>query len=482
MTPLLGFAPDADPVSPGVMTAVVNLIPNETGMQGAPTAQTPTGVPVLAAAAQGAAVVTKLDGTRRIFAGTQTKLYELSGGVWTDVSRVGDYAGGPESRWSFCQFGDSTIAANAQATIQRSNISGAFANIATAPIAKIVFSVGAFVMALNVNDGTVKQDGWANCASFDVTSWTASVSTLANNGRLVSTTGPITAGGRLGEFAIAYKERAIYVGQFVGAPATFDWVEVPSGNAGCVGQDAWCDVGGVHFVVGPDNFWLFDGTRPQPVGMGQVRQWFYNNSSAENRFKTQCVYDEQTNRVWVFYCGLNASTPNKVLVYHIQTKQWGAADFTIETSLTYITATITINGLDAYAATIDALPAIPFDSQFWLAGGRSLSVFNSSHQLQSLTGASSTSGFTTGDLGDDNQVTTVNEVRLRFQSNPTTGSVTMYKKMNEGESLTTGNTVALSNGKFDTRQTARFHRAEFTFTGDHKFNAIRAKIISSGQR
>lgn len=482
MTPLLGFTPDADPLTPGVITECTNFIPHESGFEGAPSAVTPTGVPALAAACQGAAVITKLDGTRRIFAGTQTKLYELSGGVWVDVSRVGDYTGSSDSRWSFCQFGDTTLASNGTDTIQRSAGSGAFANTATAPKSKIVFSVGAFVVALNVNDGVVKPDGWANCASFDETSWTASVSTLANNGRLVSTPGALTAGGRLGEFAIAYKEQAIYVGQFVGAPATFDWVEVPGGDAGCIGQDAWCDVGGTHFVVGADNFWLFDGTRPQPIGDGKVRQWFYNNSSAQYRYRTQCSYDAQKNRVYVYFASLNATTPDTVLVYHTLTKQWGKMSLGVQAVLNYIAAGTTIDGLDSFSATIDGLPDVAYDSQFWLSGGKSQSFFNSSNQLQSLTGVSASSNFTTGDLGDDDQVTTLNQVRLRFQSNPTTATVTTYGKMNEGDALTENASATMADGKFDVRQSARFHRARFSMTGGYKLNAIRPLIVRSGQR
>ena len=55
--------------------------------------------------ARGAAVLTDTSGTRRTFAGTQTKLYELASGTWADVSRVGDYTGSDENRWSFAQFG-----------------------------------------------------------------------------------------------------------------------------------------------------------------------------------------------------------------------------------------------------------------------------------------------------------------------------------------------------------------------------------------
>jgi len=94
MDKLLGFSPDLDPTTPGVVTACVNFIPYEAGMAGAPSASTPTSTPALAAACVGGVVITKLDDTRRIIAGTATKLYELSGGSWTDVSRAGNYTGG----------------------------------------------------------------------------------------------------------------------------------------------------------------------------------------------------------------------------------------------------------------------------------------------------------------------------------------------------------------------------------------------------
>jgi hypothetical protein len=230
MNPLLGFTPDADPITAGVITDCDNIVPTNIGLTVGPTPIQST-APALPSACIGASVVTRLDGTRRIIAGTQTNLYELSG-TWSSVGS--GYTGGVETRWVITQFGDSTLATNLADTIQRSNVSGAFTSIASAPKAKIIFSVGAFVMALHTNDGTLKQDGWHNCASFDDTDWTPNVATLANKGRLVSTPGEITAGGRLGEFAIAYKERAIYVGQFVGAPVTFDWVQVP-GTAGVLG-------------------------------------------------------------------------------------------------------------------------------------------------------------------------------------------------------------------------------------------------------
>ena len=151
MTPLMGFAPDVESTTPGVLVDCAQLIPFESGMEAAPGLTVPTGVGALAAECRGAAVITKLDGTRRVMAGTATALYELVSTTWTDRSAA-TYTGSGDTRWSFTQFGDATIAANRTDTIQRTT-SGSFAAISGAPKAKIVFTVGSFVMALNVNDG-----------------------------------------------------------------------------------------------------------------------------------------------------------------------------------------------------------------------------------------------------------------------------------------------------------------------------------------
>lgn len=479
MDKLLGFAPDAEPTTPGVLTSVTNMIPWEQGMRGAPRGATPSGVPALAAECRGAAVVTKLDDTRRIFAGTATTLYELSAGAWVDSGGV--YTGGADTRWSIAQFGNSTIASNYSDAIQRSTGAG-FTSIATAPKAKIIFSVGTQIMALNTNDGTVKPDGWHACATYDETDWTASIATLGAKGRLVSQPGSITAGGRLGEYAIAYKEKSIFLGQFVGAPAIWDWVQVPGGDAGCVGQDAWADIGGTHFIVGQDNFWIFDGSRPVPVGDELLRNWFYNNSSPNYRYKTQVICDRQNNVVWVFYCSASSSVPDKAIVYHMKSKLWGCVDVTVEATLNYISAGVTIDGLTAFSSTIDGLASYSFDSQFWLVGGRSLAAFNSSHQLQSLTGPCTSSSMTTGDVGDDETVSLLSSIRLRFAPGykPASASVQTYTRMEIGESPVVASASTMSDGKFDVLNSARWHSGSFSFTGDHRILAVGFKLKPEG--
>ena len=484
MTPIVGYMPDSDPNTPGILIDCTNIIPFQSGFKGAPSPIT-TASNALSIACVGATVAVKLDGTRRIFAGTTTDLYELASGVWTSRTRAAPYTGGSDTRWSYCQFGDTTVASNL-ADVMQSSASGVFADIATAPKAKIVVSAtNNFVVAFNTVDATygTSPDRWWCCAQADQTNWTPNISTLATTGRLVAVEGAIQAALTLGDYVVAYKNRAIFIGVFVGSPVVWQWALVPGGEAGCVGQESVCDIGGQHFFVGNDNFWLFDGTRPTPIGDGKIRQWFLSNSSPQYRYKTKCSFDRQNNLVRVFFCS-SASTGqiDYCLVYHVGKQQWGRADVAMEAPLNYIAPGVTINGMDAYATTIDALPNIPVDSQFWLSGGQTPAYFNTSHQLVALNGATGLSGFTTSDVGDDDAVTTINRVRVRYTSSPMTATATGFYKFNEGDALQAGAVNAINDGKFDVRQSARFHRVRIDMTGDHKETGYDIAMQPDGMR
>ena len=492
MTPLLGYCPDADTTTPGVITDCANFIPYQNGMESGPSAFTPGNTPALPAECLGAAVVTDLAGNRRVIAGTTTKLWELTGGAWID--RAGSaYAASADNRWSITQFGNDTLASNKANPIQRS-VSGAFASIASAPTADIIFPVGAFVMALNINDGADKPDAWACCASFDATSWTPSTATQAATGRLVASPGALTAGARLGEYAVAYKRTSMYLGRYVGQPSIWDWTPVSGGEVGCVGKDALVDVNGVHMFVGPDNIWRFDGTTPVSIAdgplidggrrLGAVRQWFNDNCNPAFRYRCQCVFDRPTNRVWVFFPSNGSQTCDSALVYHVVTGQWGRSDRSIQAALSYVAPGITYDTWDSAGVSYDALPSVSYDSQFWLSGAQALSAFNTSNQLQLLNGASGISSFTTGDAGDDYAVMQINTIRLRYAPgfSPATASVQMFSKMNAGDQLTAGAAGSISDGKFDVIKAARWHRAAFAFTGNTRVTGIDAVLKKAGRR
>lgn len=484
MIDLIGFAPDLHPTTPGVLTDCTQLIPSERGMRSAPSAVA-VSAGALSSSCRGAAVLQNTSGTRRTIAGTQTDLYELSGGTWNDVGGV-TYTGSSENRWMFAQFGNAAIATNDTERIQAST-SGTFSGITAAPVARIVISVPNFVVALNTNDSSGSAtygdspDRWW-CSGFqDHTDWTPSVTTQCTTGRLIGKGGEITAAAPFGSGLVAYKAREMFLANYVGAPVVFQFDQVP-GDQGCVGPEAVVDIGGAHVFVGEDNIWLFDGTRPVPIA-NEIRQWFYDDISATYKYRTIVTYDRNNNRVWVFYPSSNSTgTPDSAVVYHLGTKRWGRANRTVEAVFNFVTPGITWDTLSTLSSTWDALPDIPWDSQSWQASGRALAVFNSSHAAVTLTGTGENSGLTTGDIGDDYMASSVTRVLLRFTTEPTTATVSGQTKTGEGAVASVAGSGTMANSKFDIRQTGRWHRFAFLFTGNVEVSGFRADSVPAGQR
>ena len=485
MTPIAGWLPDADPVTPGVLTDCMHVVSTPAGYAGAPSAVQTT-VASLGTDCRGAVVASDLIGTRRVFAGTQTKINLLSGNAWLDKSKSGGYVGSSESRWSFAQFGDTTMASNLSDAMQSSVAGAVFADVPNAPKAKIIVSQASnFVLAFYTNDPTygVSADRWWCCAQSDQTNWAPNVATGANTGRLISMMGAINAALVLGDYVVAYKTRGIYLGSFVGSPVGFQWNLIPGGPAGCIGQDAVCDIGGAHFIVGEDSFWMFDGTRPAPIGQGEARQWFYGNSNPSWRYRTQATYDRLNNLVRINYASA-ASTGllDSTIVYNTVTKQWSRDDHNTSAAIQYIAPGTTIDGMNSYAATIDALPAVPVDSPFWKTGGQSPSFFDWGGQLYSLNGTTGPSYIVTGDVGDDDGVSMVAKFRMRYTSRPATAIGSGQYKFNEGDAFSPGPSNAINDGKFDIRQSGRFHRFRVDMTGAHVMTAYEAIPVPRGRR
>ena len=113
-----------------------------------------------------------------------------------------------------------------------------------------------------------------------------------------------------------------------------------------------------------------------------------------------------------------------------------------------------------------------------------MAVVSTAHRLQLLSGNPVNSSFTTGDVGDDERVSLLHQIRLRYAQGykPDTAAVRLYYKMDSGDDVTIGITGEALDGKFDVLQTARWHRAKFNFTGAVRVTGIDAKTRPAGFR
>src|SRR3546814_18741503 len=94
-----GFAPDADPATPGILTDCDAIVPTTAGLAAA-NSLVASELPALAADATSAFSAELLDGSKRLFAANATGIYAATSGGWTDSWRAPGYTGSERQRFA----------------------------------------------------------------------------------------------------------------------------------------------------------------------------------------------------------------------------------------------------------------------------------------------------------------------------------------------------------------------------------------------
>lgn len=482
MIPLVGFAPDVDPFTPGVITACDDMVPVMDGFKSAPSPLS-IGVTALAAACLGAAQVIKLDGSRRLFAGTSAALYEWSGSSWTDRSDTGGYSLGASEQWHFVQWGDVTIACGGTGETLQQSTTGAFSAISGAPSAVCMDATQGFVMVGNYDDGSAYADGWKCCALYDYTDWTDDIDTQAASGRLIETQGAIVAIKALGGDFVAYKAGSMFLGQFVGGSQVWQW-RLVSSEIGAPGPGAVVQVDSLHIFMGSQDFYAFDGSRPVPIGAG-IREWFFRTQlDPVYKGKVKSLHDKDGGIVYFFYPSRSqgSGTLDSWVAYNYRVQKWGYGSLNIECTIDWKSGGYTMNGLDSLAATMDALPQIPFDDPFWSSSRSIPAIINTSHVVQTWNGSSSGMSITTGDIGSDASYTQIVFVRPRYNLRPTSASMTNFYRNDLSDALTQDKSLTSYDGKHDFLRVSRWHRFRLDVVGDSVVSALHFQTREVGDR
>ena len=468
MIPFVGFAPDSPPETPGIFTDCKNILPSLGMFVAAPT-PIDCGLGAISGAARGFAVTRKLDSSARVFCGSDTKLYEQSGGSWSDKSKAGNYTLGPDDRWRFAQFGNISLAAAKGSTLQYIDGGATFLDCsASAPKAAIVETINNQVFICDINGMGFGDDvtRWACSALGSYTDWTPSVSTQCVSGQLLDSPGPITAGKRLGDIMVMYKDKAMYVAEYVGAPQVWNVRRVP-GDIGAPCNEAVIKTGTAHFFIGSDDFYVFDGSRPEPLN-SPCRNWFFNNVNQAYLYKTCGTFDYINQRIyWWFVSNSSAGGKlDKCIVYNVKSNQWGRMDCDIEYVADYVSSGLTYTTIGSAYATYNDLPTgISYNSPFWTSGSSVIAYFKTDHKAYQMSGVAGESKITTGHYGDNMQFSTLNRIRPRFIQSPTNSSLSYSHSNTDASSFVTNLSSTYANNWYDLVWSARWHKMEFTYNG-----------------
>jgi len=392
-----------------------------------------------------------------IYAAGTTRLFKLdtSDFSWDDISAT-TYSG--TSGWKFTQFGNSLIAANESNTMQFIDVmSGTtFANIAVdAPKAKFVTVVRDFVVSgyQTANKNRVQWSGINNEAT-----WTTSAVTQADFQDLPD--GGFVQGITGGEFGIVLLERSIVRMSYVGTPLIFQFDNIAR-NRGCFEPNSVIQWQGITYFLGDDGFYACDGQNLKNIGAEKVNRYFFNSLKESDLGNMSAAIDPINNLVVWGYPSVD--TDYRVLIYHIATGRWSYADSSATRVAPVSTPSITLEGLDTFSASIDAL-GVSLDSRTWL-GGKLLLLGLKGSKLITFTGAPKTATIETSDIETDSNQSMITMVKPIVDNGTGSASVASRLQLNQAVSFPTVS-AANSENRIGTRSYGRYHRVKLQPSGD----------------
>lgn len=199
-------------------------------------------------------------------------------------------------------------------------------------------SYGDFLLALNVQEGSDVYPArvrWCDPvlnASAALT-WDASdPTTLAGFNDIVQIEGGIVDGLSLGSQFVIYSKDQVWLMEFVGGQFVFNFRRLFTG-AGIINANAVCEVDNNHYVFGPDDIYIHNGTQKESIAKGKVRDFIYGGLNTDKKHATFVHHDVRFKKVMFCYNSqdanvkyTNATHCNKAAVYSYSEGTWSFMD------------------------------------------------------------------------------------------------------------------------------------------------------------
>lgn len=449
--------------NPGALTAK-NVIPAIDGYR--PFYGIAAQTNALDAYARGGIAVRGSDGNTYNYAGDATKLYALTNATWANASRTsgGAYTLGTSDRWEFAKWGENVIATNGVDAPQIISLGATnfTALSGTPPKAKTIAVIRDFVVLGAIDDGATKLTTVQWSGFGDETAWTYNPATQSDAQELGDIGGQIVriVGGAYGAI---FRTRGITRMTYEGPPTIFRFDHVERAK-GAISAGGVCDAGNLMFYIGEDDFYAFDGEASYNIGTQKVADYFFRDLQGNFAYRISSSIDYARSLVVWSYPGTGSTNgqPNKLIMYHWPTKRWSMAEVSVNSLYAYMSSSTTLEGLDAFSTSIDALGA-SLDSPVWQGGRLSLAGFDTTHRAATFTGDALTATLETAE----------------FEAGPGTGSM-----VTEARALVDGGTVTMEHGtRYSLRSPTVYGNAVsenakgcFNFRGRSRFHRFRATI------
>lgn len=394
--PFAEWRPDMPALSQWSREAL-NVVPAEEGYR--PLNALAATSDALAAPAQGAAWFRGTDGGTRMFAGDASRLYRLSGKVWSDVSRAvgGGYAAGGDNQWRFAQFGALALAVNGVDAPQKFDLGTGTRWTALGgnpPVGTFLATVRDFAVMAKIGNAPqrVQWSGFNNAET-----WGSALATQADFQDLPD--GGNVTGLVGGEYGLVFQETSVRRMTYEGPPVVFRLDKI----ANDIGASVPGSVAGVldlAFFLHKSGFYMVQGGQAvTPIGRGKVDRTFWADFDELHQFRCSSAIDPVRGLYIFAYPGAGSSGgPNRLLIYNWRAERWSRADIACE---------MVFGGASQDARTLEQLDAfgplhdLPYslDSSYW-AGPLSLLLFgfDARHRSGSFSGPTLEARLETGEF------------------------------------------------------------------------------------
>ena len=463
MIPFGQYAPDQPILGSEFASIAKNVVPVTARSYG-PLNDLAVFSSALTARCQGAIAGKDTTGAVHQFAGDATKLYKISSSSWSDVSGAA-YNISPEEFWEFIQFGLYIIATNVNNPVQSYLLgtSATFADLSTgAPQAKHIAKVDPGFVMLGNTLAASNRVHWG--AIEDPTSWptlgTAAAAAAQSDSRDLQSGGAVQRiiGAVGGSDGMVFMETAVYRADYVGSPAVFNFHEIERGR-GVDAPQSIVNVGPYALYLGVDGFMKTDGAVAVSIGHQRVDETFL--ADVDNDYINRVVgcLDPVSKLVFWIYpsTATGVGVCDKVIIYNHVLDRWSHAELSTEYIYPALSASYTLENLDAISGSLDALsPSL--DHQAWAGGRGSFGVFDTTHKLSFFTGSPLAATIETGEFDSANQRILVQGVRPLVNGGTITSAVG-YRDTPQGTPTFTTATSAGSDGVCPQRIATRYAKA-----------------------
>jgi hypothetical protein len=324
------------------------------------------------------------------------------------------------------------------------------------------------------NDGTdTSKVYWSDLN--DETDWTPGAASQADT-QILPDGGDIT-GLAGGEYGLIFLERAIYRMSYTGSPFFFQFDAI-SRSLGCISNGSIAQYGNLTYFLADDGFYVCDGQSTKNIGSEKVNRWFFDNAIPSEIQTEMSATVDPVNKlvIWKFN---NTFGGKNMLIYSIDLNKWSYAE-TTATSIAYVlTPSATLEQVDNYNTSIDALD-IPLDSRVF-AGGQLLFAGVSGQKIIAFSGQPKTANISTGDIDVGRSTIMLAKPIVDNGS----GSIAVSSRDNLAEQVEFGSNVSPdAENRVSLRSNGEYHRLRLTPTGSSWKTAVGLEfdVVKQGNR